>query len=960
MTAEQPAVRTGSGPEEGALEIGAHRPLDLDGDGVWLVESGRVDVFMVARDGGGLSGGRHPLVRVEGGQAVFGLFRPTGDPHASGMIGVGRFDTRVRRLPLEDAPLELLEGWIRALVTTISAIPPKRCAELQPGAVVDLPVGESARIAAEVAWIAHAGGISHLCGEPGLVMDERLVPLARGAWLRGHEAARIEVLDTRAAVGRGELRQALARLHDLVLCHAHSSLAARREDQRRRLHEETAERRRHMESALRRVVGAVEAVPAEEVPVDPGQTQTDLLLAACRVLGRAASIQVVEPRRSDAESMRDPLSRIAASSSFGTRTVTLDGAWWEADHGPLLARRTADQSPVALVPSARGRYRLHDPARGTSEPVTVATAGELEAAAVTLYRPFPARSLHMRDVVRFGLRGRWRDVAVVVAIGVASGLLATVPPIASGLLIDSVIPGAERSQLLQLTVILSTCALVTAMLNVTQTLAFVRIETAMSAAVQAAVWDRLLRLPVPFFRKYAAGALAHRAMAVDSVRQTVSGAVISGGLSGLFSVFNLALLYTYDPHLAVRATAMIAIAVGATVLVGVAKRYRQKDVAPIQSKAAGIVLQLLTGISKLRVCGAESAAFAIWADLFSRQRRMRFALRRIGAQFAAFNACFPIVACMVIFSGALDAGPGTARLSTGSFVGFLAAFTACLTATQAVGAAGLQLLAAAPAVQLAQPILRATPEVSPGKGDPGEIVGEIEVQHLTFRYEPSGPVVLQDLCFRAAAGELVAVVGTSGSGKSTLLRLLLGFEQAESGAIYLDGRELAGLDIHAVRRQIGVVLQSGGLMPGDIYTNIAGGTTINLQAAWDAAEMAGLADEIRRLPMGMHTIIDQRGSTLSGGQRQRLMIARAVVNRPRVLLFDEATSALDNRTQELVSRSLGHLQATRLVVAHRLSTITHADRILVMDRGRIVETGTYSALIAQNGTFARLARRQIA
>ena len=234
------------------------------------------------------------------------------------------------------------------------------------------------------------------------------------------------------------------------------------------------------------------------------------------------------------------------------------------------------------------------------------------------------------------------------------------------------------------------------------------------------------------------------------------------------------------------------------------------------------------------------------------------------------------------------------------------------------------------------------------------------MNHASFRYSSDSPLVLRDVSFTIRPGEFVAFTGTSGSGKSTLIRLLLGFEQPLSGAIYYDGQDFAGLDLQEVRKQMGVVLQSGKLLAGDLLTNIVGNSPLTVEDAWDAARVSGMEEDIKALPMGMYTMVAEGGKTLSGGQRQRLMIARAVVNRPRILLLDEATSALDNRTQDIVSQALEGMRATRIVVAHRLSTIINADRIFVLDQGVIAESGTYNELLQKNGIFAELAKRQIA
>lgn len=265
-----------------------------------------------------------------------------------------------------------------------------------------------------------------------------------------------------------------------------------------------------------------------------------------------------------------------------------------------------------------------------------------------------------------------------------------------------------------------------------------------------------------------------------------------------------------------------------------------------------------------------------------------------------------------------------------------------------------------PLYERARPILQTPPEVDPAKTVPGDLSGEVELSHVSFRYQADGPLVLDDVSVQVRPGEFIAFVGPSGAGKSTIIRLLLGFETPAAGSIYYDRDDLDGLDRQALRRQIGVVLQDGKLMPGDVFSNIVGSAPLTLEDAWDAAQLAGLEDDIHDMPMGMQTVIGEGGGTLSGGQRQRLMIARAVVSRPRILLLDEATSALDNRTQAAVSRSLERLKATRIVVAHRLSTIRNADCIYVLDGGHIVQRGSYADLIQQPGMFADLAKRQLA
>jgi ATP-binding cassette subfamily C protein len=328
---------------------------------------------------------------------------------------------------------------------------------------------------------------------------------------------------------------------------------------------------------------------------------------------------------------------------------------------------------------------------------------------------------------------------------------------------------------------------------------------------------------------------------------------------------------------------------------------------------------------------------------------------------SAFDASFPIVALCVVFSGvASQIGRRGASLSTGSFLAFNIAFMQLLASVLALGSGFLALLGIVPLYTRVKPIFETLPEIDAGKADPGELTGSIEVNHLAFRYSADTPPILRDVSFSIRPGEFVAFVGASGSGKSTLLRLLLGFERPMSGAIYFDGQDLAGLDIQEVRLQMGIVLQNGKLLPGDILTNIIGSAPLTVDDAWEAVRMAGLEADIKALPMGMYTMVSEGGKGLSGGQRQRLMIARAIVRKPRILIFDEATSALDNRTQEIVSGAMEQMQATRISIAHRLSTIMKADRIFVLDNGTVVQSGTYDELIGREGFFAELAKRQLA
>jgi ABC-type bacteriocin/lantibiotic exporter with double-glycine peptidase domain len=322
---------------------------------------------------------------------------------------------------------------------------------------------------------------------------------------------------------------------------------------------------------------------------------------------------------------------------------------------------------------------------------------------------------------------------------------------------------------------------------------------------------------------------------------------------------------------------------------------------------------------------------------------------------------FPLFCAAVLYSyeSYLSARPGETPLPTGQFLAFMATFTQFLIAMLYFSTALTSVFGIVPLYERAAPILHEMPEVVAAKSDPGPLSGAIEVNQIHFGYSSDGPLALQDVCLSVRPGQFVAIVGPSGSGKSTLLRLLLGFERPHGGSIYYNGKDLTALNLQKVRQQMGVVLQDGVLMRGPLYLNIIGSLPLTIDDAWRAARMAAVDLDIKEMPMGMHTVVSEGGRGFSGGQRQRIMIARAIARNPRFLFFDEATSALDNETQAVVNSSLECLQTTRVVVAHRLTTIRRADCIYVLDKGRVVQQGTFEELIAQEGLFREMARRQM-
>jgi len=491
-----------------------------------------------------------------------------------------------------------------------------------------------------------------------------------------------------------------------------------------------------------------------------------------------------------------------------------------------------------------------------------------------------------------------------------------------------------------------------------------RIGMRMEADTQTALWDRLLRLRPNFFRRFSSGDLQARVMAVDEVGRALGGSVVAGAFSALLALSNLALLFHYSPRLAWLAFALALSVLLLTSGVGVLLQRKVAALIEAQGRLFGFVVQLLDGISKLRVAGAEKRAYARWLRGYTGQLALWSHVLRTGDRMAVFGQIVPPLGLgllLVLSYEQLEGSrtsAGGPELSLGGFLAFNTAFATFLAAVTSLSDLCVEAVELFTRTQRVRPILGEEPEVDAGKADPGRLTGKLAIESLSFGYPGAGAPALERVDLEVEPGEMLALVGPSGSGKSTLLRLLLGFESPTAGTLRYDGQDLSTLDVLAVRRQIGVVLQGGTPDAASLLENIASGGTLTLDEAWTAAEDAGLADDIRRMPMGMHTLVSVGGANLSGGQRQRLLIARALAMRPRILLLDEATSALDNRTQELISAGLERLRITRVVIAHRLSTVRRADRIVVLERGRIVQMGTYEELARKPGRFASLMQRQ--
>ncbi|MFI8275634.1 NHLP bacteriocin export ABC transporter permease/ATPase subunit [Streptomyces sp. NPDC085929] len=685
----------------------------------------------------------------------------------------------------------------------------------------------------------------------------------------------------------------------------------------------------------------------------------DATFAVCRLAAAEAGIALTEPTGGGAAASErtDPVERIALASRIRTRAVQLGGRWWRENSGPLVGRRADDGTPVALL-WRRGRYEAVDPATGTRERLGQDGADAFEPHAVMFYRPLPDRKPGLLHLLRFSVRGSGADLRSLVVGGLGAVGLGAVVPVATGRVLGAYVPHAEESLIVQTALALIATGVVSAAFMLLQNISLLRMEGRIEATLQPAVWDRLLRLPVTFFAGRSTGELAGAAMGISSIRTVLSGIVSVSLQAGTVGTINLVLLLVYSVPLALAAVAMLLAIAVVFLGLGLWQLRYQRRLITIGNKLGNQAFQTLRGLPKLRVAAAESFAYAAWAREFARTRELQQRIGRIKNVVTVLNAVYLPLCTLVMFM--LLAGPARGSMSAGEFLTFSTAVTMMLSsATQLTGAL-LSAAAVQPMFEQVKPLLEATPEVRGSSIRPGELSGAVEVKNLSYRYADDGPLVLDDVSFQVRPGEFVAVVGASGCGKSTLLRLLIGFDRPGSGSVLYDGQDLAALDQAAVRRQCGVVLQNAQPFSGSILDCIRGSGAYSLEEAAEAAALAGLAEDIKAMPMGMHTVLADGGGTVSGGQRQRLMIAQALIGKPRILFLDEATSALDNEAQRVVIESTRALRATRIVIAHRLSTVMDADRVIVMSDGRVAQQGPPAELLADTaGLFHELVRRQV-
>ena len=656
----------------------------------------------------------------------------------------------------------------------------------------------------------------------------------------------------------------------------------------------------------------------------------------------------------DVKEVDDQIEYSCRQSGIMYRSVKLEKGWYRDAAGAMLGRLKSGEV-VALLPDKLGRYGFFNPNTQKRVKLNRKTQELFEEDAYCFYKPFPLKKIGIRDLIKYIFSTI--DVSVIVyivAITLFATLVGMITPKITKILFSDVLESKSLQLLLSVACFYVCTSLSLLLIRGIKSLLMNRVSIQMDVSVQAATMARVLSLPPNFFKNYSSGEITSRAQSVNSLCTSLVQTFLSTGLTSLFSLLYITQVFVYAKELVVPALCVtIATLVFSVVSSLVQMKISEKQME-LSGKMSGLTYQIITGVQKIKLSGSEKRVFARWLNHYSEEAKLTYNPPKFLLFNGVISTAISLVGTIVMYFFAVQS-----NVSVADYTAFNSAYGMLSGALMSVAGIALTAARIKPVFEMAKPIMNAEPEISEGKQTVTKISGGIELSHVSFRYDVNSPLVVDDLSLKIRPGQYVAVVGKTGCGKSTLLRLLLGFEKPQKGAIYYDGRDIETVDLRSLRKKIGVVTQNGKLFQGDIYSNIViSAPYLSVDDAWKAAEVADIAEDIRKMPMGMHTIISEGAGGISGGQKQRLMIARAVAPNPKILMFDEATSALDNITQKKVSEALDGLKCTRIVIAHRLSTIKQCDRIIVLDGGKIAEDGTYDELLAKKGYFYELVERQ--
>ncbi len=575
------------------------------------------------------------------------------------------------------------------------------------------------------------------------------------------------------------------------------------------------------------------------------------------------------------------------------------------------------------------------------------------------FEPKKSRERRLWRTMQSAIRGSGLFQRIVVTSLVIQ-LFGVAVPLLTAQLVDKVVPRADYHLLFVMVAGLGIMTVFHLLSNLVRGHLLLHLRTLFDAKLTLGFLDHLVELPYSYFQLRAAGDLMMRLNSNAQVREILTSSALSGLLDGVLVLLYLVVMFLVAPMMALVVTGVGLL----DVIIFLAARGRQKDLATrylqVDAKSQSYQVEMLTSMQTLKAMGSEARAVEHWSRLFVDVLNTSLRRGRLGVTVDALGSTLRVAGPLVILAvGAGEVLHGNLTLGTMLSINALGASFLGPLGNLVGTAMQLQLLGSY--LERINDVLDTKPECDRSRAQAAHrLSGNIVLDRVSFSYGPQAPMVVDNVSLDVVPGELVAIVGRSGAGKSTLAQLLLGLHTPTTGRILYDGIDLRDLDLRSLRQQLGVVLQQHDLFGTTVRANIAlTDPTAPLDRVITAAKLADIHDDITRMPLGYNTPLLDRGTSISGGQRQRLALARALVSSPVILLLDEATSALDAVTEQRVHSALARLRCTRIVIAHRLSTVMNADRMLVMDEGRVAQSGTHAELVAQPGLYRDLVFAQL-
>lgn len=953
------------------IEAPANFRLSLQKKGtIWFLEKGALILFAVQKKEGH-EGRRTLLSTVQSGRLLFDMERKgnipfeifafSEEPVIIWEMEVEDFKGKLKNSPSnQEAFSPLLEHYLNQFghfVFSPIEISPKHWIHkggigVEKGETFTIKISEVPVEKERVVWLTPKGGDYKLLGSHEVKFSQNNFPLLPHLYFLSLEKIMLQSKSTPEVIHSEVWQEGLTHFHHFIGNYLVYKRAFLDQEELKRFEEKEKLQEETLHETLSEMVGVLKTSEDEEIV-----TSTDPLIQSAEIVFRKQGIKFTAPEKNLGGELKDKVERIAEGSEARMRGVQLGSLWWKFDSGPLLTFYGKERHPIALYLNQWGKYEMIDPVKGKKKKITEKIARNIALDAYSFYKAIPDEIHNGKEALLFYFKESKMEFIKLLGYGLIAAIFSLFPPIGISFIFNSAIPNANADLLIQITLGMIAAAASAALFIYFRSLILGRIDGKLSSSLQPAIWDRLLKLPANFFRCFTAGDLLQRSMAMEQMRPLLSSNISQAILTGIFALLYLIIMTIYSPRLTALGVSLLVVAVFLTVLLARWKIRVQGKVYEMQGKINGALVQILSGVAKLRVAGAENNAFSYWAKQFSKSKSIEMFAQNIQNIVTTSMAAFPHLSIILIF-GAVMRMEEMRSLSIGNFLAFNTAYMTLSMAVFSMSNIVMQAAAIVPLWRRSYVIIEEPQELLIKKSNPGKLTGDIRLDHITFSYEKEGVSILNDVSICLAPREMIGIVGPSGGGKSTLIRIILGFETPRSGAIYFNGKDLSHLNLSEVRRQMGVVLQGGGIIAGTLYQNIVAGGQYTEEEIDRAISLASFKNDLENFPMGLHTVVPMNGETLSGGQKQRLLITRALLPNPKILLLDEATSALDNNSQEEITQNIDQLDISRIVIAHRLSTIKNADRIYVLEKGEVTQTGSFKSLSNESGLFAEMLKRQ--